>query len=99
MAERDIPRTRTSTGLTFGDEEVDEVLLDHPSVMSEKQRNRRYRLNIQAPSIEGFYQFWRRFTRHGKKNIGVMQSLRAFALSSCICVSPISRVMKSSVES
>jgi hypothetical protein len=62
---------------------------NYSCVISERQRKRRYHLNIHRPSADAFYQAWRRFTRHGKPNIGVMQSLRAFAFSSCMYTSLI----------
>jgi hypothetical protein len=58
-----------------------------PGALSEKHSIRigtpRHHLEIAVPDTDGLYWFWRRFTRAGKKKIGVMQSLRAFVKSSC----------------
>jgi Ca2+:H+ antiporter len=100
MAEHDDTRRLTTprcisgfTERTLGDEEAaistnenhDNNLLSPAAVMSEKQpRSPLYYLNIDAPDPEELYRFWRRFTRKGKKKVGVMKSLRTFALSSCM---------------
>lgn len=81
------------TERTLGDEEAatpinenhDNNHLSPTTAMSEKQpRSPLYYLNIDAPDPEELYRFGRRFTRKGKKKIGVMKSLRTFALSSCM---------------
>jgi len=94
MAEHDpnsAPRQRIFVGRTSGDEEA--ALVDErrdynqhnpPNVTSEKPSRGSHHLGIDGPDTEGLYRFWRRFTRKGKKNIGVMQSLRAIVLSSCM---------------
>jgi hypothetical protein len=85
MAEHSInsaPRQRVPTGRTSGDEEAALVNENEHSQISEKPQHPHHLYNV--PDTEGMYRFWRRFTRRGKKNIGVMQSLRAFLLSSCM---------------
>ncbi|KAF8232845.1 hypothetical protein L208DRAFT_1269941 [Tricholoma matsutake] len=55
------------------------------TVMSEKQhrnRNLHRRTTVIALNTRGLKHSWRRFTRVGKKKIGVMASLRAIAFSS-----------------
>lgn len=87
-------RRRMFNEHTSGDEEslptdyhYDIKQRDSASGISEKQPvTPRHPLYI-ATDPERWYRFWRRFTRHGKKKIGVMQSLRAFALSSCMLLS------------
>jgi hypothetical protein len=65
----------------------------NPSMSEKKPRTPRtprtplQYLNINVPDTEGLVWFWRRFTRTGKKKIGVMQSLRAFLCSSCTLLS------------
>lgn len=82
------PRQRTFTGRPDDEESVingrapqgppqDRSTLDSGS----EKRPRR------IADTEGLYRFWRRFNRHGKKNIGVRESLHAIVFSSCMCLS------------
>jgi Ca2+:H+ antiporter len=85
------PRQRVFTGRTSGDEEAAIVneIHEHTQI-SEKPQHPHHHLNV--PDTEGMYRFWHRFTRKGKKNIGVMQSLRAFIFSSCMFIpNPLQR--------
>jgi Ca2+:H+ antiporter len=83
-----VPRQRTFTSRP-GDEEsaiingVPPDELDRPqdrstlNSASEKQSRRH------VVDTEGLHRFWLRFTRHGKKSIGVRESLHAIIFSSC----------------
>jgi Ca2+:H+ antiporter len=82
-------RQRVATRRTLSDEEAaiqNHDHHDHLSPVVEKPHHHHHQLHLSVPEaeLEGFYRFWRRFTRHGKKKVGVVQSLRAFLFFSCI---------------
>ncbi|RDB20539.1 Vacuolar calcium ion transporter [Hypsizygus marmoreus] len=79
-----VTRQRTFTG------PIDEETATLDVNLSEKSRPDPLSLNAEeryerrgiVPSREGLERFWTRFTRKGKKNIGVVQSFRAIVFSS-----------------
>lgn len=44
--------------------------------------------HLMSSGEDGVVEFWARFTRKGKKNVGVLNSLKAILFSSCECKPP-----------
>lgn len=100
-----VARQRTFTGHQDDEEAAitnghrDEPSLDRMTLNSEREKRHQDTVQYHSliPNEEGLSRFWDRFTRKGKKSIGVVQSLRAIAFSSCMFLYSVIGVVRSSI--